>query len=129
VNSTLNLLVAQQRVSDLRSSARRRYAENDGFATSERSAIELRLARDGEDRVVRRLAALDDAPELEEPAMLALIDGEAVAAMSLGDLRIVANPFVRTQHAVTLLRLRGDHLSDRRARRRPRPRLRPRFAA
>ena len=53
--------------------------------------------------------------------MLAVVDGEAVAAMSLSDLRIVANPFVRTQHAVKLLRLRAAHLSDRRERPPPAP--------
>jgi hypothetical protein len=129
VNSTLNSLVSQQRTADLRSQAQRWLNEADGFDRERQSAIELRLARIDEDSDVRRLAQLDDAPELEGPAMLAVVDGEAVAAMSMSDLRIVANPFVRTQHAVKLLRLRGTHVSDRRERRRPRRVLRPRFAA
>jgi hypothetical protein len=129
VNTTLNFLVAQEHASELRAQARRWRAQSDGFAAAESSSVELRLARPDEDRAVRRLAALDDAPELDGPAMLALVDGKAVAAMSLVDLRVVANPFVRTQHAIALLRLRANHLSDRCERRRARHLLRPRFAA
>ena len=129
MNTTLNSLVSQQRTADLHRQARRWRSGADGFERESASTIELRLARVDEDNAVRRLAQLDDAAELEGPAMLAVVDGEAVAAMSLSDLRIVANPFVRTQHAVKLLRLRAAHLSDRRERRRPLRRLRPRFAA
>jgi len=129
VNTTLNSLVSQQRTADLHRQARRWRSGADGFERESASTIELRLARVDEDNAVRRLAQLDDAPELEGPAMLAVVDGEAVAAMSLSDLRIVSNPFVRTQHAVKLLRLRAAHLSGRRERRRPLRRLRPRFAA
>jgi hypothetical protein len=129
VNTTLNFLVAQEHASELRGQARRRRAQSDEFARAEGPSVELRLARPDEDRVLRRLAALDDAPELDGPAMLALVDGEPVAAMSLADLRVVANPFVRTQHAIALLRLRADHLSDRRERRGARRLLHPRLAA
>jgi hypothetical protein len=38
--------------------------------------------------------------------LLALIDGKAVAALSLRDGRVVANPFVRTDAEVVLVRLR-----------------------
>jgi hypothetical protein len=129
VNTTLNFLVAEQHSAELRSRARRWLAEDDGLARVHESAVELRLARVDERPDVRRLAQLDDAPALDGPAMLAIVDGEAVAAMSMSDLRIVANPFVRTAHAVALLRLRADHISNRRERRRTRRLLRPRFAA
>ena len=79
--------------------------------------------------MVRRLAALDDAPVLEGQSLLALIDGEAVAALSLEDGRVVSNPFVRTEDAVALLNLRAEHLKGVSRRRRWwRPALRPRFA-
>ena len=39
--------------------------------------------------------------------MLAVVNGEAIAAMSMTDRRVIANPFIRTQHAVTLLRMRA----------------------
>lgn len=54
---------------------------------------------------------------------MALVDGEAVAATSLSDGRVVANPFVRTADTVTLLSLRAAQLAERPARRRL-PRLR-----
>jgi hypothetical protein len=49
-----------------------------------------------------------------------------IAALSLWDGRVVANPFVRTEHAVKLLRIQAAHLFGRRDRRRLRgiPRLR-----
>lgn len=94
-----------------------------------RTTVALRLAQPDEAQVVRRLAALDDAPALEGESLLALIDGEAVAALSLEDGRVVSNPFVRTQGAVALLRLRAEHVKGASRRRRWwRPTLRPRFA-
>jgi hypothetical protein len=78
--------------------------------------MELRLARADETDTVRRLAALEDAPELKGQVLLALADGAAVAALSLDDERIVANPFILTGDAVALLRLRAEHLLG------PRPR-------
>jgi hypothetical protein len=82
------------------------------------ATVELRLAEAGEAGVVRRLAALDSAPGLEGPVLLALLDGEAVAGLSLRDRRVVANPFVATADAVVLLRVRAEHLCGAPARRR-----------
>jgi hypothetical protein len=73
--------------------------------------VALRLAGDDEAHMARRLAALDDAPALEGPVLLALVDGEPVAALSLLDRRVVANPFVHTRELVELLRLRAEHIS------------------
>jgi hypothetical protein len=85
--------------------------------------LALRVADDEDAASVRRLAALDDAPPLRGEVLLALVDGEAVAATSLSDGRVVANPFVRTADTVTLLSLRAAQLAKRPARRRI-PRLR-----
>jgi hypothetical protein len=79
--------------------------------------LALRVADDHDALAVRRLAALDDAPPLRGAVLLALVDGEAVAATSLSDGRVVANPFVRTADAVTLLSLRAAQLAERPARR------------
>ena len=122
----LHALIAQDHVDELKRHARRWRPDSDGFVWPQESAVELRLARDDEAGLVRLLAQLDDAPQLEGEVLLALVSGEAVAAMSLTDRRVVANPFVRTQHAVTLLRMRADHLFGRRERRRRRPRWIPR---
>jgi hypothetical protein len=93
------------------------------------ATLALRTARADEGELVRRIADLDDAPPLEGDVLLALIDGEPVAALSLRDARLVADPFVPTAEAVALLRLRASHLSSRgRARRRWLRVLRPRVA-
>jgi hypothetical protein len=73
--------------------------------------VALRMAERDETPVLRRLAALDDAPPLEGPVLLALIDGEAVAALSLLDRRVIANPFLGTRDLVQLLRLRAEHIA------------------
>lgn len=73
--------------------------------------VALRLAGSDEAHMVRRLAALDDAPALKGPVLLALVDGEPVAALSLVDRRVVANPFLLTRDVVDLLRLRAEHIS------------------
>ncbi len=92
------------------------------------ASVSIRLAGIDDEQVLRDLAALDDAPIPKGEVLLALIDGEAVAALSLGDEHAVANPFVHTAATVALLRLRADHLYGRRPRRRRRFILRPRFA-
>jgi hypothetical protein len=80
--------------------------------------LALRFADDDDAPAVGRLAALDDAPPLRGEVLLALVDGEAVAARSLSDGRVVANPFMRTADTVTLLSLRAAQISPRPARRR-----------
>jgi hypothetical protein len=89
-------------------------------------AIELRLLGAHEGHLARRLAALDDAPGLEGEVLVALIGGRAVAALSLADRRVVADPFIPTTEPVALLQLRAAQLSatgPRRVRRVLRPRL------
>jgi hypothetical protein len=120
----LDKLVAAEHARDLRRAADRRRAGQDSWAAVHPATMELRLARAEEAQIVSRLAALDDAPELEGQALIALIDGVAVAALSLRDQRVVANPFVATGDVVMLLRLRGEHVlglkPERRLLRRPR---------
>jgi hypothetical protein len=125
MTTTLNALAAQEHVHDLEREARRAHKAQDDPELSP-AAIELRLARADESQVLHGLAQLDDAADLDGEALMALIDGEAIAALSLADRRVVANPFVRTEHAVTLLQIQADHLFGRRERRRLRgiPRLR-----
>jgi hypothetical protein len=79
-------------------------------STPNSPTLALRVANTDEAPVVRRLAALDDAPPLRGDVLLALVDGEAVAAVSLSDGRVVANPFVRTAETVTLLAMRASQL-------------------
>lgn len=78
---------------------------------SSTTTVAIRLAERNEAAAVRRLAALDDQPALEGPVLLALLDGEAEAAISLADRRVIANPFLRTRDIVQLLRLRAEHIA------------------
>lgn len=132
MTTSINTLAASEHTAELRRAADQ--WRLDGFSLSiapaltQSSAVGLRLAGSDDAHLVARLAALDDAPALQGQVLLALIDDEAVAALSLVDGRVIANPFVATSEAVALLRLRAEHLSGRRARRRLRSILRPRFA-
>ena len=68
------------------------------------SMISIRPAEDTEDRVLRDLSELDATPPIQRPALLALVDDQPVAALSLSDGRVAADPFTRTQDVVVLLR-------------------------
>lgn len=80
----------------------------------------LRADRPTDEKTLRRLAALDSARPLQGPALVAEIDGEAVAAIGLDDQRVVADPFTNTADVVELLRIRAERMQapavDRRAR-------------
>ena len=133
MTTSISNLAATERVADLRRVAdhRRLIAGTREPRASEAAnapGVLLRIAGVDDERVVGDLAALDDAAAPEGEVLLALIDGEAVAALSLRDGHVVANPFVHTAAAVALLRLRAKHVSSRRPRRRRRFILRPRFA-
>jgi hypothetical protein len=111
--TSINAIVANEHRADLlRAAAQQRLgAELDHANTSDPTqTIALRLAQPDEARDVARLAALDDAPRPDGQVLLALVDGRAVAALSLRDGRVVANPFEFTEDAVALLRLRHKHL-------------------
>jgi hypothetical protein len=98
------------------------------------STIALRAATDRDAALLDELAALDEAPPLHGPAVVALVDGRPVAAASLSDAAIVADPFVPTADVVELLQARvaasaSGAATSRLRRRRPRfglhlPRLR-----
>jgi hypothetical protein len=129
MTTAMSRLAAEEHAAELRRVAeRRRTSTASRPGSTAGAAIQLRVAHADEADVVRQLAALDDAPELEGQVLLALIDGEAVAGLSLRDGSVVANPFIRTREAVVLLRLRAKQLSAARARRRRRGILHPRFA-
>ena len=68
------------------------------------SILSIRPAEPSEDRVLRDLSELDATPQLTRPALLAIVDDQPVAAVSLTDGRIAADPFTRTEDVVVLLR-------------------------
>jgi hypothetical protein len=94
--------------------------------------ISLRAATDRDATVIAKLAALDSKPALHAPAVVALVDGRPVAAASLSDASVVADPFVPTADVVELLQARiaasAAAATAQKAKARPRfrlPRLRP----
>ena len=128
MNAPLTAVIAQEHVSDLTRAAAHYNEIPSRSLWRSGPAVELRPARADDEAVVRQLAALDDAPPLEGPVLLAVVGGQAVAAIALDDERVVADPFVPTAHAVSLLQMRAGHLSShvspRRRRRLRLPRLR-----
>jgi hypothetical protein len=82
---------------------------SDRFESRE-PTIALRLAHADERGAVDRLARLDEAPAPAGDVLLALVDGEPVAALSLADGSVVADPFTPTADVVDLLRVRAQRL-------------------
>jgi hypothetical protein len=79
--------------------------------------VTLRCAEPRDDGALTRLAALDSALPLAAPVLVADLDGELLAAISLADGAAIADPFKPTAALVELLRAREGQL---RASRRPR---------
>ena len=71
------------------------------------TSISLRLAGPADHAAVERLAALDSAPRLHGPVLVAESGGALRAALALGDDRAVADPFAPTAELVELLRTRA----------------------
>jgi hypothetical protein len=71
----------------------------------------MRLATDADAQTLRRLAELDSQAPLEGGAILiGELNGEPVAALSLADDRIIADPFRPTAHLVATMRVRATGL-------------------
>jgi len=117
--TTLNAAAAYEHRSDLLRDAAEHRSLRPAGSERDVQRLTLRLADAADGRAVHRLEALDDTTPLAGRILLAVRAGEAVAALSLTDGRVAANPFVSTQDAVALLRLRAEHLAGpaRRARR------------
>ena len=79
------------------------------------SVIAFRTATAEDDHVLTDLSALDSQRPLHRPAVIATVDGAPVAAISLRDGQIVADPFTRTEDVVVMLRARVAALAAQRA--------------
>lgn len=75
------------------------------------SSITIRAATTADTAVLHRLAALDETATIFLPALIAEQDGHPVAALSLADGMVAADPFVRTTSIVELLELRAQRLT------------------
>jgi hypothetical protein len=88
-----------------------------------RDPVTVRLAVADDARELTRIAELDSAPRPADPLLIGERAGQPIAALSLADGAIVANPFVASADVVALLRLRALQLRGR-SRRGRRRRLR-----
>jgi len=73
----------------------------------------LRAERPTDEDALRRLAALDSVRPLRGHALVAEVDGRAVAALDLTDGRVVADPFKHTAEVVELLQVRAGRKPER----------------
>ena len=87
-------------------------------ATGDRPVL-IRVARDGDLPRLRDLAELDGARPLPGPVLIAFVEDEAWAAVSLAEGRVVADPFRPSAAAVALLRMRAAQLEGEPTGRRP----------
>jgi hypothetical protein len=85
--------------------------------------IQIRLLNEGDGAAVEHLAQLDSAQAPSAPALGLFGEGRLLAALSLGDGNVIADPFVRTAELREVLEWRAAHLRDR-----PKGRLRRLFA-
>lgn len=80
--------------------------------------IVVRQASPNDQRALARLAALDSSEQLAGDALIGELGSRPVAALSLTDGRVVADPFVATGPVVQLLRLRAHQIEVPRGARR-----------
>lgn len=95
--------------------------------------ITIRPAYPDDRAALRRLAALDSALVPSDPLLVAEVDGQLRVAVSVADLRAIADPFFLTAPVVELMRQHIKRTTQgpsrrRRLLRRLTPALKPRFA-
>jgi len=73
-------------------------------------AVTIRDAFPDDALALWRLAALDSSEPPLQPALVAEVDGELRAALSLRDGRTIADPFHRTEALIDLLQARAAQL-------------------
>jgi hypothetical protein len=93
------------------------------------AGITMRPSDDRDRDVLRRLAQLDSTQVPPAPLLVAEIEGQPVAAVSLTTGESFADPFSRTGEVRALLELRAAQLRRRDPEHRRRPRLRARRAS
>jgi hypothetical protein len=81
------------------------------FMTSSPATITIRRASGSDAVAIERLAYLDSRPVPRAPHLVALVDDRLVAAASLADGALVADPFAPSAHPADLLRERVEALT------------------
>jgi hypothetical protein len=112
----LNIALAQSRHEEFVSRAERhrwfghRAHRAERSPTASWAGMTLRLATAADRSALARLADLEQAERPSEPVLVGVVLGRPVAALSLNDGRVVADPFVHTAELVELLRMRACQL-------------------
>lgn len=78
------------------------------------AGVVIRPAVAADAALLGQLAALDSARRLVGAVLIAELRGSVVAALSLDDGAVIANPFIATAEIVELLQLRAAQLRRRR---------------
>ena len=73
--------------------------------------LTLRLATSADGSALARLADLEQTAQPAEPVLLGEVMHRTVAALSLSDGRVVADPFTPTAELIELMRLRARQIS------------------
>jgi hypothetical protein len=104
--------VAQARIDDLRRAAGARPGRHTEARRAQSVVIErrvtIRFASTCDEESLTRLAALDSAEPPQRPVLMAEVDGQLLAALSLSNATAIANPFHPTADLVDLLRARAN---------------------
>jgi hypothetical protein len=80
------------------------------IAKDSHTAVVIRESNDSDHERLRRLAQLDSARLPEQPLVVAEVDGELRAAVSVNDGSVIADPFHRTADLVALASMRATQL-------------------
>jgi hypothetical protein len=115
MNAELNMRMAQARTDELlRRAATPRRAGSTSGTSAHRAAVvplTIRFADSLDALNLVRLAVLDSSEPLELPALVADVEGELRAALSLVDGSAIADPFHPTIELVELLSTRAEQLA------------------
>ena len=113
-NPHLHAVLAQARAEDPRRTAsgwRRRHRRRRLAQLSTERAVTLRFGFPDDASALARLAILDSSAPPGEPVLIAEVDGELWAALSLVDGSVIADPFRPCAAVVELLRARAEQLA------------------
>lgn len=110
--SELTFRMAQSRLDDLqRRAAMQRRLTGPGSPRAWVTPVTIRYADTLDDCALAQLAALDSSEPLALPALVADVEGEIQAALSLVDAAVIADPFRPTLGLVALLQARAEQLA------------------
>jgi hypothetical protein len=122
-HSNLHLEMVRQRALEIERCAERfgpllaAAAADPGEAIPGREPLTVRLAAAPDWPLLRVVAELDSAELPSAPLLVGERAGRPVAALSLADGAVIANPFVHTADVVAMLELRARQLGGERRRR------------